>query len=139
MQGLKATSFAQTGTSGLQVRAGTTLHTQATDEILSIEDAKNATSISYAAATKQPKLKKRPPLDIPEVLKKEGIEGTVKIVIDIDDSGNVSESRLIKGLHPEADKACLESWKKAIFIPAQQGKNPVGVSNFPRRCRFQAM
>ena len=139
VQGLKATSFAQNGTSGLQVRAGTTLNTQATDEVLTIDEAKNSTAISYAAATKQPQLKKRPPLEIPEIIKKEGIEGTVKIVIDIDETGLVANTRLIKGLHPDADVACLESWKKAIFTPAMQGENPVAVSNFPRRCRFQSM
>ena len=117
VQGLKATSFAKNGTSGLQVRAGTTLNTQATDEILSLEEAKNSTAISYAAATKQPRVKKRPKLDIPDIVKKEGIEGSVKIVIDIDETGKVTDTRLLKGLHPDADQACLRSWKTAIFSP----------------------
>jgi len=139
VQGLKATSFAQNGTSGLQVRAGTTLNTQATDEVLSLEEAKDSTAISYAAATKQPRLKKRPKLDIPDVVKKEGIEGSVKIVIDIDETGTVRDTRLIKSLHPDADKACLISWKTAVFTPAEQNGENVAISNFPRRCRFQAL
>ena len=139
VQGLKATSFAKGSNTGLNVRAGTTLNTQATDEVLSLDEAKNSTAISYASATKQPKLKKRPKLEIPDIVKQEGIEGTVRIVIDIDETGAVSDTRLIKGLHPEANQACLESWKTAIFQPALQGTAPVAISNFPRRCRFQAM
>ena len=139
VQGLKATSFAKNGTSGLQVRAGTTLNTQATDEVLSLEEAENSTAISYAAATKQPRLKKRPKLEIPDIIKKEGIEGSVKIVIDIDETGKVTDTRLAKGLHPDADKACLISWRTAIFTPAEQNGDSVAISNFPRRCRFQAL
>ncbi|MAA77855.1 MAG: hypothetical protein CL916_01240, partial [Deltaproteobacteria bacterium] len=68
-----------------------------------------------------------------------GIEGTVKIVIDIDENGNVAAARLKKSLHPDADKACLDSWKQARFRPAQQDGEPIGVRNFPRRCRFKSM
>ena len=139
VQGLSANSFAEGAGTNLSVRAGTTLSTKAGDEKLSIDGAANSTAISYAAATKQPKLKKRPPLEIPDVIKDEGIEGTVKITIDIDVNGDVVASTLVSSLHPEADKACLESWKKAKFQPAEQAGETVTVRGFPRRCRFQAL
>ena len=138
VQGMSASSFAEGGNTGLTVRAGTTLRTTAGDTI-SIEEAKESTAISYAAATKQPRLKKRPPLEIPTSVIENGIEGTVKIVIDISADGLVINSKVTKNLSPDADKACLNSWNSAKFQPAKQGSETVSITNFPRRCRFKAM
>ncbi len=138
VQGMSASSFAEGGNTGLTVRAGTTLRTSAGDTI-SIDEAKESTAISYAAATKQPRLKKRPPLEIPPSVIEEGIEGTVKIVIDINEQGIVIASKITKSLSPEADKACLVSWESAKFQPARQGDDAVSITNFPRRCRFKAL
>ena len=96
-------------------------------------------AVSFSSVSKQARLKKRPPLSIPDEVKEQGIEGTVRIVIDIDETGRVAAARIKKSLHPAADKACVESWKKAIFQPAEQDNEPVGVRNFPRRCRFSSM
>ena len=139
VQGLKASSFAKSGQTGLTVRAGTTLSTAATDKTLSIEEAKESTAVSYAAATVQPRLKRRPPLEIPESVIEQEIEGSVKITIDIDEHGLVSGVKLTKSLHPDADAACLRSWKQATFHPAKQGEDPVRIVNFPRRCRFKSL
>ena len=139
VQGLSASSFANNGNTGLTVRAGTTLNTAATSKTIDIEEAKESTAISYAAATKQPRLKKRPPLKIPQTVIDAGIEGTVQIVIDIDEIGLVSDARIKKSLTADADAACIESWKQAKFTPALQGDETVAVTNFPRRCRFKSM
>lgn len=139
VQGLSASSFANNGTTGLSVRAGTTLGTKATEKTIDIEEAKESTAISYAAATKQPRLKKRPPLKIPQSVIDAGLEGTVQIVISIDDTGAVTTARITKSLGPDADNACLDSWKMAQFKPALQGDDTVAITNFPRRCRFKAM
>ena len=139
VQGLKASSFAEGGQTGLNVRAGTTLQTSASNETLSIKEASESTAISYAAATTQPRLKKRPPLEIPQSVIENGIEGTVQIVISINADGSVSDAKVTKKLHPDADLACLKSWKQAKFKPAKQGIAPVSITNFPRRCRFKAM
>ena len=139
VQGMSANSFVKGGNTGLTVRAGTTLSTGASDKTLSIEEADNSTAISYAAATKQPRLKKRPPLSIPQSVIDDEIEGTVQIIIEIDIEGNVSAARLSKGLSPDANEACLKSWRSAKFKPAMQGDQAVAVTNFPRRCRFKSM
>jgi periplasmic protein TonB len=139
VQGLSASSFANNGTTGLSVRAGTTLGTRATEKTIDIDEAKESTAISYAAATKQPRLKKRPPLKIPQSVIDAELEGTVQIVISIDETGAVTTARITKSLGPDADKACLDSWKMAQFKPALQGNETVAITNFPRRCRFKAM
>ena len=84
------------------------------------DGVEGGTGISYTAATKQPRLKKRPPLDIPQQIIDDEIEGVVKIVIDINEKGKVVAARVTKSLHPLADKACVKSWKKAVFRPAKQ-------------------
>ena len=62
---------------------------------IDIEDTKESTAISYAVAiNKQPRLKKRPPLKIPQTVIDAGIEGTVQIVIDIDEIGLVNDARI---------------------------------------------
>ncbi len=139
VQGLKASSFAKGGEAGLSARAGTTLQTSASKETLSIKEASESTAISYAAATKQPRLKKRPPLEIPQSIIDNGIEGTVLISIDIGANGSVSAARVTKSLHPDADLACITSWKQAKFKPAEQSGSAVAITNFPRRCRFKSM
>ena len=106
---------------------------------MNIDEAANSTAISYAAATTQPRLKKRPPRDIPQSVIDAGVEGSVKIVIDISAEGKVTAGRIVRPLHPDADVACIRSWKKAIFRPAKQGDSPVAVQNFPRRCHFKAL
>lgn len=139
VQGLKASSFANSGEGGLSARAGTTLNTSAGNETLSIKEASESTAISYAAATKQPRLKKRPPLEIPQSVIDNGIEGTVLIVIDIGADGSVTSAKVTKSLDPDADLACIKSWKQARFKPAEQSGAAVAITNFPRRCRFKAM
>ena len=139
VQGLKATSFAKGANTGLTVRAGTTLGTKATDETLSLDEAANSTAISYAAATKQPRRKKKPSLEVPQSIIEAEIEGRVLLVIDIAADGNVSAARIKKSLHPDADSACLKSWLKAKFDPAMQGDSPVAVTNFPGKCRFKSI
>ena len=96
------------------------------------------TGVSYTAVTKQPRLKKRPPLKIPQEIIDEEIEGVVKIVIDINADGKVTAARVTRSLHPLADKACMKSWKKARFRPAVQDDEFVSITNFPRRCRFKS-
>lgn len=138
VQGLKANSFAEGANTGLSVRAGTTLQTGASDKTLSITEAKESTAISYAAATKQPRLQKRPPLSVPQSIIDENIEGSVEIVIDIGVDGRVTDARVVKSVHVDADNACLSSWKQAVFQPALQESTPIAVTNFPRKCRFES-
>lgn len=139
VQGMNANSFVKGGNTGLSVRAGTTLSTGATEQTIGIDEAKESTAISYAAATTQPRLKNRPPLTIPQSVIDAGLEGTVQIVVEIDIEGNVTEAKVTKSLSPDADEACLESWRAAKFKPALQDDQPVSVTNFPRRCRFKSM
>ncbi|MEL6341878.1 MAG: hypothetical protein AAFV53_02020, partial [Myxococcota bacterium] len=89
VQGLSAESFANDGASTLSARAGTTLQTAATDEVMTVDEAANSTAVSFSAATTQPRLKSCPPLVVPDTVREANLEGTVKAAIDIDDTGKV--------------------------------------------------
>jgi len=139
VQGLSADSFSEGESTGITVRAGTTLQTQATDETLTIDEASNSTAIPFSAATTQPRLKNRPPLAVPDAVKEAGIEGVVRVVLQIAADGDVTDVAVTTSLSPEADEACVESWMQARFKPGMQGDTPVPIINFPRRCRFEAL
>ena len=137
VQGLSASSFAEGSGTGLSVRAGTTLATRAGDETLSIDEA--ATSIPYAAATVQPRLKIKPDLAVPDEIKDNNIEGVVKVALDIAADGTVTAVRVTSGLGYGADEACAAAWAQARYKPAMRGDQPIGVTNVPQRCTFKAI
>lgn len=140
VQGMSANSFAPGSGSGFDARAGTTLGTRATDEKLSIDEARE--SIPYAAAAVQPRLRFKPPLAVPDEVKANGIEGSVDILLDLDINGKVIRAELAPGKAPlghGAEEACLEAWKKARYTPAMLGDQPVPVTRVPQRCTFKAL
>ena len=54
-----------------------------------------------------------------------GVEGYVVVEIDIDDRGNVVDTRIIKGAGFGFDQAVLSAIKKSKFIPAIKDGKPV--------------
>ncbi len=136
VQGLSASSFAQGGT-GFSVRAGTTLRTKATDDTMDLDEAAN--SVAFSAVTRQPRVRSWPRVVVPDSVKALGLEGVVKLRLDIDDEGRVLDVRVEQGLHPDADRACIDAWRKARIAPARQGDRTVTVLNVPYRCRIEIL
>lgn len=140
IQGLSASSFAAGSGTGIDARAGTTLGTRAGSDTMSLDQAKNA--VSYAAATVQPRLRYKPPLEVPEAVKTNNVEGTVEVLLDLDVSGKVVKVTLAPGraaLGSGAEEACLAAWRQARYSPAMQGDAAVPVTNVPQRCTFKAL
>jgi TonB family protein len=119
--------------------AGTTLQVAQTDERLTIDEASNATAVPYSAATKAPRRRSCPQLEVPESVIQAELEGTVKVVLDIGAEGSVTAVRVVSGLTPEADSACIAMFRGCSFRPGQQGDSPIAVTNLPQRCRFKAI
>lgn len=135
VQGLSATSFATGSGTGFSVRAGTTLRTRAGEETMDLDEARN--SVAFTALTRQPKVKSKPALQVPASVQELRLKGPIEVLVDIDEQGRVRDVRLVKGLHPDADRACLEAWRQAVFSPAMQGDRAVAVRNAPFRCRIE--
>lgn len=136
VQGLSASSFAPGGT-GFSARAGTTLRTAATDETMDLDEA--AGSVAFSALTRQPRVRSKPPLQVPDSVKALKLEGVVQVLVDIDEDGKVIGVSVASGLHPDADRACVAAWQGASFAPATQGDRAVGVRNAPYRCRIEIL
>ncbi len=59
----------------------------------------------------------------PEKCKKEKIEGTVVLEVQIDAEGNVINAPILKSVHPDLDKAAMEAIKKWKYEPVvKEGK-----------------
>lgn len=56
----------------------------------------------------------------PEIARKAGISGRVYVMAFIDESGNVHDVQVIKGIGGGCDEAAVEAIKKTKFLP---GKN----------------
>jgi protein TonB len=63
----------------------------------------------------------------PELAKRAGIEGKVYVLAYIDETGNVTNARIIKGIGAGCDEAALEAVKAVKFTPGKQQGKPVKV------------
>jgi TonB family protein len=63
----------------------------------------------------------------PEIAKRAGIEGKVFVLAFIDEEGNVTNARVIKGIGAGCDEAALDAVKSVKFIPGMQNGKPVKV------------
>lgn len=63
----------------------------------------------------------------PELAKRAGIEGRVFIQAFIDETGNVADAKVIKGVGHGLDEAALEAVKQTKFTPGKQKGEPVKV------------
>ncbi len=140
VQGLNSNSFAEGSGSGIDARAGTTVGTSAGQETMTVEEASK--SIAFAAATVAPRCR-TPAISLSDedlqVIKDEGIEGSVRVVFDVEADGLVTNVKVKKSLHPVADKACVAGWSGHHCKPGVQGVAPVKVTGMFFGCRYKAL
>lgn len=63
----------------------------------------------------------------PEIAKRAGIEGKVYVLAFIDENGEVTSAKIIKGIGAGCDEAALDAVKQTKFIPGKQKGKPVKV------------
>jgi protein TonB len=61
----------------------------------------------------------------PEIAKRAGIEGTVLILAEIDELGNVVNTSVREGIGAGCDEAAIDAIKKVKFKPAIRDSMPV--------------
>lgn len=66
-------------------------------------------------------------ISYPEIAKKAGISGKVYVMAFINESGNVDDVQVIKGIGGGCDEAAVEAIKKSKFTPGKNAGNPVKV------------
>lgn len=74
----------------------------------------------------------------PEIAKKAGVEGTVFLQFIVDESGNVVDPAVVKGIGAGCDEAALEAIRVAKFKAGRQRGKPVKVKfSLPVRFRLK--
>lgn len=63
----------------------------------------------------------------PEIAKRAGVEGKVYVLAFVDESGTVTDAKIIKGIGAGCDEAALDAVKKTKFKPGKQRGKPVKV------------
>ncbi|MED5370330.1 MAG: energy transducer TonB [Myxococcota bacterium] len=139
VQGMSANSFAEGAGTGLSANAGTTLGVADSQEKMAVDEAKDWSSVPYASVTTRPKLKNRPPLEVPQAAIDDEIEGTWTVYLDISDQGRVTAVRIPKAIGYGIDEACTEAWKASKWKPGEMDGTPVTVTNMPYKCQIKAL
>lgn len=63
----------------------------------------------------------------PEIAKRAGVEGKVYVLAFVDETGTVTDAKIIKGIGAGCDEAALDAVKKTKFKPGKQRGKPVKV------------
>ncbi len=63
----------------------------------------------------------------PEIAKRAGVEGKVYVLAFVDESGTVTDAKIIKGIGAGCDEAALDAVRKTKFKPGKQRGKPVKV------------
>ncbi len=131
--GLTMDSTVEGSNSGFKMRVGNTLNVEPTDEIVPPEDVKPLRSVSFARLEEPPKLVRDFRAEYPEGPRTEGIEGTVIMKLTIDQTGKVTEVKIVRGVHPELDAAAKAAAFRFKYKPGTDGGEPVITTNFVHR------
>lgn len=132
VQGLHQNSFASGSGTGVQVRAGNSTTVAAEGSGMSADEATAARS--YASVTTPPVSRARPMMEVPKAAQEAGVEGEVRVSIDIGVEGNVTAVRVLRDLGHGTGDACAAAWRQARFIPGKQDDQPVAVTGLPQVC-----
>ena len=104
---------------------------------MDLKDANGFHIVPYSAVARSPKLKRKPVLKVPKAVIKAQIEGRVLLTVTVSSEGRVTKTKLLRGLHPEADAYCIDNAKQTTWKPGVKDGQPVSVSEVPYSCLFQ--
>lgn len=86
--------------------------------------------------TEMPAMEREVKIPYPEEAKRAGVEGAVVMRISIDETGNVTAARVVRGLGFGLDEAAAEAMKRCRFRPARYRGEAVG-TDFTWSYRFE--
>lgn len=136
IQGLNPNSFGN-GSGGFSVRAGTSLGVAATDETMTLDEAKEA--VAYGAVAERPKCKK-PQTRAPASAIEDELEGTVKVLFDVTADGQVTNVRILEGIRADIDQHCIQAWASVQCQPGRLLDNSaVMVTDMRYLCTYKGI
>ncbi len=93
---------------------------------------------AYTAVTTQPRKMFQPTMDVTDEAKKAGIEGEIRVALDISAEGRVTHVKVLKGLGYGLDEDCVRAWMKSKWRPAAQDGTAIAVLGVPDKCTIIA-
>lgn len=66
-------------------------------------------------------------IEYPEIAKRAGVEGKVYVLAFVDENGNVTSAKILKGIGAGCDEAAIDAVRKTKFKPGKQRGTPVKV------------
>ena len=66
-------------------------------------------------------------IEYPEIAKRAGVEGKVYVLAFVDERGNVTSAKILKGIGAGCDEAAIDAVRKTKFKPGKQRGTPVKV------------
>ncbi|MBN1757721.1 MAG: TonB family protein [Chitinispirillaceae bacterium] len=75
----------------------------------------------------EPQLKTFVKAEYPAALQKSGIQGSVRLVLLVSETGKIDSVGILKGFHPILDKNAAAAAKRFVFTPAIVAEEPVAV------------
>jgi protein TonB len=139
VQGLSASSFARGSGTGITVRAGTTTATHATEELMGIDDSTNFDPLPIAAVSRLPRLRYKPPVNVPEEAIAAGAEGRLDLLLDLDTKGRVIKVTSKGTLGFGLDEACADAARRMRYAPAVLNGEAVPVTGVRFPCVIKAL
>ena len=105
--------------------------TPGTDIAIEIEyppdDTETVQDDTLSRLDSEPQLKTFIKADYPPSLQKSGVQGTVRLVLLVSETGAVDSAGVVKGCHPVLDRNAADAAKRFVFTPAKAGGQPVAV------------
>ncbi len=139
IQGLSASSFATGSGTGVAVRRGTTTGTAAGDETMDLGDDDPFVLVPVASVTTQPKNCTRPPVEVPKEAIEAEYEGTIRMVLDLDERGRVFRVAFQDRAEHGVEEACQAAALRMRCKPARKDGVPVSITGMPHRCTIKAI
>ncbi|MBN1335242.1 MAG: energy transducer TonB [Deltaproteobacteria bacterium] len=139
IQGLSASSFAQGSGTGLSVRAGNTLAVPAGPETADIGEVDAGALLPVTSVTTQPRACSKPPVEVPKEAIDASVEGSWRMVLDLDAQGRVTSVRFLDIPTYGLEEACRAAALRIRCRPARKDGVPVAVTGMPHRCTVRAL
>ncbi len=112
---------------GIGVRIGNTLMKKQEKKYTPPEKVRDYLTVPVFELSNLPSYKTRILPEYPKILKEEGVEGDVMLIVTIDDEGNVVDVKLKHSDHDLFTKAAVAAMKRCFFKPATKNGRPVSV------------
>ena len=131
--GLSMSSTVDAGSGAFAARVGNTLMKEPEAEVTPADEVQALPRVSFHRLDEPPRLVRDYRAEYPLAAKEGGFQGTVIMKLCIDNTGQVTDVRVVRGVHDELDAAAKAAAFRFVFKPGRSGGQPVITTNFVYR------